>query len=157
MSTLYLDTSALVKRYNPEPGSQWVIEQCSPTSNKSLITVELAMVEVAAAFSAKQRAPKGITISQRDALLSVFLSDCDEQYRLIAIERRIIKRAIDLTQMHRLRGYDAIHLATALEANLRLRLANIPDLIFVAADEDLLIAARGEGLPTENPNDYGRS
>lgn len=56
------------------------------------------------------------------------------------------------TQNHRLRGYDAIHLATALTVNAALTAANLPPLIFVAADDDLLAAARAEGLATENPN-----
>ncbi|MBX7235942.1 MAG: type II toxin-antitoxin system VapC family toxin [Caldilineales bacterium] len=143
-----------MKRYSSEIGSQWVIQQCSPAMNHSLITAEFTMAEVAAALAAKQRAPKGITLAQRDAAMSVFLSDCNQQYRLIAVERRIIERAIDLTQRHRLRGYDAIHLATAIEANLRLRWAGLSTLICVAADDDLLAAAGAEGLLTENPNHH---
>ncbi len=121
MSTLYLDTSALVKRYNPEVGSKWVIDLCSRERSNTLITAEFTMAEVAAALAAKHRAPKGITLAQRDAAVSVFLLDCSQQYRLIAVERRIIERAVDLTQHHRLRGYDAIHLATALLTNQQLQ------------------------------------
>lgn len=59
-----------------------------------------------------------------------------------------------LTQRHRLRGYDAVQLAAALLANQPLIAAGLPALTFIAADEDLIAAARAEGLPAENPNAY---
>lgn len=64
----------------------------------------------------------------------------------------VIDLAVELTQRQKLRGCDAIHLATALIANRQLVIHQLPSLIFVAADEDLLLAAHGEGLSTENPN-----
>jgi hypothetical protein len=48
-----------------------------------------------------------------------------------------------------LRGYDAVQLAAALAAG-----AVLPDLVFAAADDDLLAAARLEGLAVENPNQH---
>ena len=70
----------------------------------------------------------------------------------MAVEKTIINSAVDLTQSHYLRGYDAVHLATALAMNAELLRKHLPPLTFVAADEDLLEAAEAEGLPTENPN-----
>jgi len=58
------------------------------------------------------------------------------------------------TQRQKLRGCDALHLATALAANEALLAGGLPPLIFVAADNDLLIVARAEGLATENPDLY---
>jgi hypothetical protein len=58
---------------------------------------------------------------------------------------------VNLTQSYRLRGCDAIQLAAALSANRDLLAAGLPPITFVASDEDLLAAARGEGLATENP------
>ena len=59
-----------------------------------------------------------------------------------------------LTRQHRLRGYDAVQLATALTLRDSLRKRGITDLTFVSADEDLCQAAAAEGLLTENPNHY---
>lgn len=154
MSTLYLDASALVKRYSSEIGSTWVETQVDPASGHSLVTAEFTMAEVAAAIAAKHRAPQGITREERDDAVSDFLSDCNTRYLLVAVDRHVIERAVDLTQNHSLRGYDAIHLATALTVNATLTAANLPPLIFVAADNDLLAAANTEGLATENPNDH---
>jgi predicted nucleic acid-binding protein len=65
----------------------------------------------------------------------------------------LVKRyAIDLTGRYRLRGYDAIHLACALRLNRALVGLQLPPLTVVSADDDLLKAAQGEGLPVENPD-----
>lgn len=47
-----------------------------------------------------------------------------------------------------------MQLATALAANAPLVAAGLPDLTFVAADDDLVAAARAEGLVAENPNSH---
>jgi predicted nucleic acid-binding protein len=70
----------------------------------------------------------------------------------VAISRSIIDRAVSLTQKHKLRGYDAVQLATALVANGVLTTAGLAHLTFVAADDDLVVAARAEGMAAENPN-----
>lgn len=114
---------------------------------------EITLAEVASAFA---RAARGGRISHEERLgyLDLFIGDCAERYRLVATERTIIDRAVDLAQSHYLRGYDAVHLATALAMNAELLRKRLPPLTFVAADDDLLEAAEAEGLPTENPNLY---
>jgi len=54
--------------------------------------------------------------------------------------------ARDLLRKHPLKGFDAIHLASAI----RLRTALAEDMMFAAADTRLLDAARGERLRTLN-------
>jgi hypothetical protein len=66
----------------------------------------------------------------------------------------ILDRAVYLTQNHRLRGYDAVQLATAITANQTFLGAGLIPVTFVAADTDLLAAAQAEGLTTDNPNLY---
>jgi predicted nucleic acid-binding protein len=150
MPAYYLDASAVVKRYVWETGSAWVQALCSNEDN-TLIIAEITLAEVASAFA---RAARGGRISAEERLsyLDLFIGDCAERYRLVATERTIIDRAVDLTQGHCLRGYDAVHLATAIAMNTELLRKQLPPLIFVAADNDLLNAAETEGLPTENPN-----
>lgn len=75
-------------------------------------------------------------------------------YELIAVSRSIIDRAVTLTQNHKLRGYDAMQLATALAVNEALIAANLSYLTFVAADDDLMEAASTEELAAENPNHH---
>lgn len=66
----------------------------------------------------------------------------------------IADRAMFLAQRYGLRGYDAIHLAAALELQTIRKEMQLPALIFVSADQDQLQVAIAEGLPAENPNQY---
>lgn len=152
MSHFYLDASAVVKRYSPEVGSSWVRGLSEPAAGHVLMLGEITLAEGAAAFAAKHRAPSGITQQERDDALALFLSHCATEYELIVINRSIIDRAVSLTQNHKLRAYDAVQLAAALTANDVLVAGNLSTLVFVAADNDLLSAARAEGLAADNPN-----
>jgi len=149
----YLDASAVVKRYADEPGSNWVRQITDPNAPHTILLAEITLAEVAAALSAKHRAPGGITQQQRDRILSRFLQDCAEQCVLLSVDRLVIDRAVELTQRYRLRGYDAVQLATALVASTVLQSQNLPAPIFVASDSDLLTAARAEQILVENPSE----
>ncbi len=154
MSHYYLDSSALMKRYSPEVGSDWIKKLTNPASDNLIFLAEITLAEMAAAIASKHRMPGGITAPARDRVLSLFLSHCAGQYQLLPVDRTIINSAVVLTQHHRLRGYDAVQLATALVANQAFTNAGISGLTFVAADNDLLVAAQANGLTTENPNNY---
>ena len=73
--------------------------------------------------------------------------------RYVVIRREIVERAVDLTTRHKLRGYDAVQLAAALELKRLLLSAQLAPPTFVAADDDLLAAAQSEGLQVANPNE----
>jgi len=154
MSHFYLDASAVVKRYSPETGSAWVEALTDPAAGHTILLGEITLAEVAAAFAAKHCAPDGITPKERDDAVALFVSHCNTTYDLIACSRAIINRAVTPTQNHRLRGYDAVHLATALITNEAHTTAGLSPLTFVAADHDLATAARAEGLAAENPNPH---
>jgi uncharacterized protein len=147
----YVDASALVKRYADESGSAWVRQISDPFAQQTILLAEITLAEVAAALAAKHRAPGGITQEQRDRVLSRFLQDCAEHFVLLPVDRPVIDRAVELTQRHRLRGYDAVQLATALVTAETLQMQNLSAPIFVAADGDLLAAAAAEHLLVENP------
>ena len=153
MSGYFLDASAVVKRYAVEAGSAWLLS-ITDVAAHTIFLAELTLAEVAAALASKQRARHGITMEERDRALSRFLQDCDERFLLMQVDRHVIELAVDLTQRRRLRGYDALQLATALTANRDLIEGGLPPLIFVASDENLLTAAQAEGLPTDNPLDH---
>ncbi len=124
MSPYYLDASAIVKRYSPEIGTAWVKALTDPGAGHTIVLGEITLAEVAAAIAAKHRAPDGITVEERNNAVALFLSHCMIDYELVAINRSIIDRAVNLTLNHKLRGYDAVQLATALVAN-----AALPSLV----------------------------
>ena len=71
MSTFFLDSSALVKRYLTETGSGWVLRLTDPAAGHTISIAELTEVEVAAALAARHRAPGGITRAERDAVIGL--------------------------------------------------------------------------------------
>lgn len=154
MTDYFLDASAAVKRYADEAGSTWIRQITEPQARNTILLAEVTLAEVAAALAAKHRAPKGITQDQRDRVLSRFLQDCEDHFSLLNVSRSVIDRAVELAQRHRLRAYDAVQLATALDANEIMQSQSLPVLTFVAADGDLLTAAVAERLSVENPLNY---
>ncbi|HEX5505653.1 MAG TPA: type II toxin-antitoxin system VapC family toxin [Thermomicrobiales bacterium] len=152
MSDYFLDSSALAKRYLSEAGTAWVRGLVEPAAGHAIWVAEITQVEVAAALAARQRAPGGITRQERDRAVRLLLRHTLLEYRLVSTTPALIRQALDLTQRHRLRGYDAVQLATALAAHGALLAAGLPGPTFVAADADLLAAARAAGLAADDPN-----
>jgi predicted nucleic acid-binding protein len=150
----YLDASALIKRYANEPGSTWIRQITDREAQYTILLAEITLSEVAAALAAKHRAPGGISAPQRERALSRFLEDCDTHFLFLPVDRPVIDRAVVLTQKHRLRGYDAVQLATALVTRETLEQQNLSAPIFVASDHDLLVSAIAEDLMVENPVRY---
>ena len=150
--TSYFDSSALVKRYLGETGSSWVQTWCDDPVN-AVAVAEIGLVEIAAAFGGKLRGAH-ITAVQYNNARADLATDAQSEYTLVTVNRTVVDEAIELTARHRLRGYDAVHLACALILNRALVAHSLLPLIFVSADDDLLKAAAGEGLPTDNPNSH---
>ncbi|ETW97808.1 type II toxin-antitoxin system VapC family toxin [Candidatus Entotheonella palauensis] len=148
------DSSAVVKRYAPETGSAWVKSLMRPSSEHTVYMAQIGVVEIAAALSRKVCTQE---LSQEDyeAALQLFLTDVRNQDYVIApLSDRIVGFAVELTRRHSLRGYDAVHLATAVALNAVLVDAGLATLVFVSSDVRLCDAAQREGLSVENPNDY---
>ena len=154
MSYFYLDSSALTKRYLPEKGTTWVRALTDPATGHTVAIAQITRVEVAAALASRHRVPNGLTLVERDNAVGLLLQHCDTEYYIVAWEATTISRAVTLTQNYRLRGYDAVQLATALVMNEALLAAGLHGLTLLSADDDLNAAAQAEGLATENPNDH---
>lgn len=154
MSIFFCDSSMLVKRYLTEIGSAWVANLLDPAAEHMVIIAEITRVEVSAALASRQRATGGISLEERDRLFKLLVQHSIAEYRTVPISVAVVDRAMLLTQRHRLRGYDAVQLAAALIANEPLITTNLPALTFVSADDDLVIAAKAEGLNAENPNQH---
>jgi predicted nucleic acid-binding protein len=153
MALYYLDTSALVKCYAQEDGTDWMLALLKSPQVHTFTTVRLAGPELVAALFRKGRTgelPRAIV----HYLVQDFKADWQLLYAILDINAQVTDLAMQLVEKHGLRGYDAVHLATATSLHSVRRAATLPDLIFLAADNDLLQAAETEGLLTENPNRY---
>jgi predicted nucleic acid-binding protein len=135
---LYLDTSALVKRYVIEPGSDQVNQATANAETAG--TVIITRTEVAAALA---RAIRIGALKQADALANLqrFRSDWHDLAR-VQVTENLIARADVLAWEHNLRGYDAIHLAAALVWQEALG----EPITLATFDEQLWQAAEREGL-----------
>jgi len=147
----YLDTSALVKLYVTEVGSPWILTLGNPPADITIATARVTKVEAAAALANKYRSG-GLSRTHYSNALQDLIHDFVDQYLLIEIDQALVDLAVELTQRHKLRGYDALQLAAALTLNNVLIQTQFSPLTFIAADDDLLKAAQDEGLSTDNPN-----
>lgn len=95
-----------------------------------------------------------MTRDERDRLVGLLLQHFDTEYQIALMNTATVSRAMALTQNHRLRGYDAVQLATGLNVNAQYLAAGLPNLTFIAADDDLVAAAQAEGLTADNPNQH---
>ena len=158
MSVYYFDASAVVKLYVPEPGSQWV-EQIVVTGKanqdaESLVVFALIGVAEAAAAIARHHRQGNLTAEMRTALFRQLVKDHTRRFTTLTITDKVVLKAAELTQEYTLRGYDAVHLAAAVDYNQLLQAETGEALIFVTADEVLYRAAQAAGLIVENPNNY---
>lgn len=139
---LYLDTSALVKRYDPlEPNASRIIELCDQPS-RALYTSSLTGPEVASALRRKEREKK-IDAEGVTRAWSAFQAHAGGEYRLLAVSDEILRDAEWLVLHHTLRAYDAVHIASARAVRAILFRAAFT---FVTADAAQAQAARAVGL-----------
>jgi predicted nucleic acid-binding protein len=151
MAAFYIDSSALVKRYVAETGSGWLIQLADPTTGHDLYTVTLTAPEVIAAVARRARGGH-LAMPLATVALRNFRADWQTQYQAIEPDAAIIDRAMDIAQTHALRGYDAVHVATAVELWRRRQASALPPLTFISADQEQLHVAAGEGLAVDDPN-----
>lgn len=155
MAFYYFDTSALVKYYVTEPGSDWVRalidERVTETHQPvhHIFVAEITRVEVAAGLAVIERMNR-IKKSQRDREYRRFVSDLVHRYAIMPLTTVDFESAAALTQSYPLKAYDAVQLAVALARNRTLASSNLT-LTFVSGDNTLLTAAQTEGLLTDNP------
>ena len=139
----YLDTSALIKRFVAERGSALV--ETLVKRHGPIATAKVAYAEVYAGLRRKQREGH---VSDRQYTLACRQFENDWQaYIRVDLRDEILLLARDLIHRHPLRGFDTIHLASALSLKRALR----EEITFAAADERLLRAAEAERLPVLNP------
>lgn len=134
----YLDASALVKRYIVERGSR---ETMALTADSEMTATSIvSRAEVAAAFAKAARVGLVKNEVARNAQRR-FAGDWPDLAR-VSVTEAVVARAEGLAWEHGLRGYDAVHLASALTWQ-----ESVGEEIVVATfDQQLWDAARRAGL-----------
>jgi predicted nucleic acid-binding protein len=137
---LYLDTSALLKKYFKESGSSEVISEWKKAD--AIATSMVAYAETMAAVFRK-RGETQISSSLFKKMLRDFRKDW-ESFFLVEVTSALNEKIDKLVETHVLRGFDAVHLASALTIHQ----TNPEDFIFACYDQKLLQAAQSHGLQT---------
>jgi predicted nucleic acid-binding protein len=133
----YFDTSAIVPLLIAEDGSERAASLWN--SSDRVVTVRLFYPETRAALAQAQRLGRVTARNLQAAVdaLDALLAEMD----IIEVDEALARRAGDLSEVHQLRGYDAVHLAAAE----RLR---DPSVVLVAGDTALLEAGSAVGIAT---------
>jgi len=148
----FVDSSALVKRYVLETGTAWVrsITRRRPSTHIyiSLITA----VEVTSAVARR----RGVTLSvaRASSILSRLRKHLAGRYLPSEITPVLVNDAMKLANTHRLRAYDAVQLATALDLHKDWSANRLGAFVLVSADRPLNAAAIAEGLTVDDPNGH---
>ncbi len=153
MTVYFWDASALIKRYITETGTPWVRSVIAPSTGNTAIIAHVTSVEFASALARRLREGG---ISQRTVQAAQLLIErhIRREYTVIALSDAVVRHAVQLTYQHPLRAYDAVQLASALETNLRIEVAELPSLVFVSSDQRLLAIAQQVGLQTDDPTEH---
>ena len=142
---LYLDTSALVKRYFYEPYSDDIISRWK--SATQIVTSFVAYAETMASMYRKKR-ESDLADTLICKIADSFHHDWESFIRVEVNDK--LNGYIDrVVEKYPLRGFDAIHLASAIVIHERLS----EDFVFACFDDRLASAAQSEGLETFPPED----
>lgn len=134
----YVDTSSLLKLLIDEDGSERA-ELIWDTADV-LAGSALVVVEARAALAAAVRGARLTTAQHREAK-GALVALVDE-LAIVEVTEQLVAVAADLAEQEALRGYDAVHLASALTIGAEL---------MASADHGLCDAAERRGLLVANP------
>jgi uncharacterized protein len=150
MASYFFDTSALVKRHVTEAGSPWVRSLLGASANHRIYIARITAVEVVSAITRRQHSGD-LSPAQGGAMLGHFRRHLTHRYRIIELTPALFSNAMTTARKHRLRAYDAVQLAVALEIRHLHHTAGFEPLTLVSADRDLNTAALAEGITVDNP------
>lgn len=140
---IYFDSSALVKRYVEETGSDRVN---SVLANAGIVaTSKLIYPEILSAFARRHKGGE-IPTKWYTRVIERFETEW-EYFLIIEFQDELLPFIRKTIKEHQLKAADSVHLSSALW----LRNAVKEDVIFVASDVNLLNAAQSERLQIIDP------
>ncbi len=134
---VYFDTSALLPILIEEPSSGLASRLWDEADR--VVSSSLVYVEGRAALAMARRMDR-ITARQLRTAVNDF-EGLHQQIDMVGVTSALVKEAGDAAERLGLRGYDAVHLASA-------QLVNDPEMVFATGDQRLQEAARAVGMAT---------
>jgi len=143
----FLDSSALVKLYVREPGTEQMLALAAKSDTRFAASA-ITRVECRAALRRRQRA-RDIEEATASAILVRIEEDLRALFAVQPVDDNVLSGAAQLLDKHPLRAYDSMQLAAALYFQVQ---APTSTLVFVCSDLPLLQAARTEGALCFDPS-----
>lgn len=144
MQLLFFDTSALVKRYYEEPGTETVDELLE--DDRTVVISSLAVIETLSAFRRKYNRGE-IGENDMNALLASFFREALDDFVIVPMDESIQQFSFDLILEDDLRTLDSLQLSAALSIS-----GEDIEVVFVSADRELVSVAENWGLGTVVPS-----
>lgn len=151
MPIYYLDTSAIMKRYKSEIGSE-VVEELFVrlTGSEFLITSQLTVLEANSVAARHLEGPATIGREYR-TMRERFIRDMrDYQVTVIPVQSELVAEAVNTVFDYPLRTLDALHFTSAVMLEREL---HGQDIYMVSADREIIEACEAYGILTLDPSD----
>ncbi len=107
MSALFVDTSALAKRYLIEVGSPWITRMLDAATGNVAIITDVTSVELFSLLSRRVREGT-LPVADLTTLGDAFLLHTENEYLTVPLDKDVLARARSLVERHPLRALDAI-------------------------------------------------
>jgi predicted nucleic acid-binding protein len=143
----YLETSALVKLYVYEPGTERLLNLAAGDAGHRFAILSIAQIEFRSAIRRRQRGGE-IPASAAEELIETFRRHSEGKFLIQPFSDSLLDVALALIDSYALRGFDAMQLAGYLFLR---SISGSEEPVFVCADKVLLSTARNEGCPILDP------
>ena len=148
MALYYLDTSALVKLYVRETGTDRLLQLQSRSPEDRFAVLAISAVEARSAIRRRERAGD-LDPSVAALILDRLQQNLDSTFLRQPLTDAVLDRAVEMIDRYPLRAYDAVQLAGCLALKAG---AGGHSPTFVCSDQQLLAAAHSELLPVLDPS-----
>jgi len=147
LALYYLETSALVKLYVLEPGTDRLLEIVSNVSENRLAVLVLSPVEARSAIRRRERAGD-IDANAATLILDRLQQHTETRFVRQVVNDTVLDGALEMIDRYALRAYEAVQLAGCLALK---GAGGMEVPTFVCSDQQLLKAARSELFPILDP------
>jgi uncharacterized protein len=149
---LYVDSSALVKHYVRETGTDALNEIFAKHSGgQGIFISSLTYAEILAAFARRSRENPRFR-KETELAHKQFQQDWKSVLTRIDLNDDVLRYVSKLVDAHPLRGADAVQLSSALWLRDTVSTGHSNAVKFACSDRQLAHAAQSEGLPVFNPD-----
>ena len=146
MSCYFLDSSAFIKLFVQEAGTDTIIRLMETTEDNRKLISAGTQLEVYAALKRRER-DGGISTEDSEAARSILRTEAARMVQQ-PLNPAVLEAARQLLDRHELRSADALQLGAAVVAR---EMFQGMEITYVSADQRLLNAAKTEHFETLNP------